>query len=269
MTRMRAHAKINLGLVVGPIRTDGKHEVVTVLQRVELHDDVTLEPASALEVVGFEDDKLVRTALSGFARATGIEPNWRVGIEKRIPVAAGLGGGSSDAAAALSLARMLAARPLSDDALLELAAEVGADVPFFLCEGPQLGTGVGTELTAVSLPTDYHVVLLVPDGESKRSTASVYESFDERNGARGFDRRVSDFHAALSSVTAARDLAAFPPNDLAASAYTSVMREQGAFRADVTGAGPAVYGLFERSDDARTVAETLVTEGTTFVTRPT
>ncbi len=208
MTHTRAYAKINLGLVVGPIRDDGKHEVVTVLQRIELHDDVTLEPASRLEVVGFEDDTLVRTALSSFARAAGVEPNWLIGIEKLIPVAAGLGGGSSDAAAALSLVSMIAAEPLPDDALLELAAEVGADVPFFLRQGPQLGTGVGTELTSVSLPTDYHVVLLVPDGESKRSTASVYQAFDERNGARGFDRRVLDFHAALSSVTAARDLAA-------------------------------------------------------------
>ena len=87
---MKAHAKVNLALVVGPVRADGKHEVLTVLQRVELHDVVELEPAEELVVDGFSSDTLVRAALAALAGATGTAPGWRVRIDKRIPVAAGL-----------------------------------------------------------------------------------------------------------------------------------------------------------------------------------
>ena len=104
MSRGRAFAKINLALVVGPRRADGKHEVVTVLQRIDLHDEIEVEPADALVVDGFADDTIVREALLALADVAGVAPRWRVRIEKRIPVAAGLGGGSSDAATALQLA---------------------------------------------------------------------------------------------------------------------------------------------------------------------
>jgi 4-diphosphocytidyl-2-C-methyl-D-erythritol kinase len=268
MTHARAFAKINLGLVVGPLRDDGKHEVVTVLQRVDLHDDVTLEPADELAVEGFPDDTLVRTSLERLARDAGVEPRWRARIEKRIPVASGLGGGSADAAVALSMANALLARPLSADGLLALAAEIGADVPFFLCDGPRLATGAGAELTPVALPSGYHVVLLVPRDEAKASTAAVYASFDARDGARGFDRRARDFQTALASIDEPRDLAALPLNDLASSRFVSEIRDTGAFRADVSGAGPAAYGLFEAENDAISAAEALERFGWTSVTRP-
>ena len=113
-------------------------------------------------------------------------PSWRVRIEKRIPVAGGLGGGSSDAAAALALANASLVTPLPDDELHALAALTGADVPFFLCAGPQLGTGDGTELVPLDLPTDYVALLVLPDGAHKESTAAVYRRFDERDGAQRF-----------------------------------------------------------------------------------
>ncbi len=98
MSRAPAPAKVNLALVVGPLRDDGKHEVLTVLQRIDLVDRIELREAPDLRVDGFADDTLVETALRRLARTAGVEPRWRVRIEKRIPVAAGLGGGSSDAA---------------------------------------------------------------------------------------------------------------------------------------------------------------------------
>jgi 4-diphosphocytidyl-2-C-methyl-D-erythritol kinase len=268
VTTARAFAKINLGLVVGPMRGDGKHELLTVLQRVDLHDDVTLEPADDLAVDGFAGDTIVRAALTALARAGTVEPHWRARIEKRIPVAAGLGGGSADAAAALRLANALLSRPLGDDELHRVAAAIGSDVPFFLRDGPQLASGDGTELAAVELPSDYDVVLLVPNGESKRSTAAVYESFDARDGARGFDRRAAEFRDLLPSIRASRDLAELPLNDLASSPFAAELRRAGAFRADMTGAGPVVYGLFEHPDAAHSAASVLRGAGRTFVTRP-
>ena len=134
MRRLAAHAKINLALVVGALGEDGKHEVVTVLQRISLADTVALSVGERLSVSGFADDTIVTEALQALAAVAGVEPRWEVEIEKSIPVAAGLGGGSSDAAAALLLANELLPKPLAPARLREVAATVGADVPFFLGE---------------------------------------------------------------------------------------------------------------------------------------
>jgi 4-diphosphocytidyl-2-C-methyl-D-erythritol kinase len=262
MTELLAPAKLNLALVVGPKRTDGQHELATVLQRIALADTIRLEPAEELEVRGFPDDTLVRRALELAAAYAGAESCWRATIEKQIPVASGLGGGSSDAAAALRLANEALGGALSSDQLHGIAAELGADVPFFLTAGPQLGEGDGSELTPLDLPQDYWVVLVMPSAERKHSTAAVYEAFDARNGAEGFDQRRTDLARAL----ALGDLAAAPPNDLARSPLARELIDQGAFRADVTGAGPAVYGLFAEESQAVAASSALATRGETWVT---
>jgi len=267
--RLPAAAKLNLALVVGAQRPDGKHEVVTLLQRVDLVDRISLELAPALRVTGFESDTLVRAALERFASAARVEPRWSVRIWKRIPVAAGLGGGSSDAATALRLANETLAEPLEPDALAALAAELGADVPFFLIPGPQLGEADGTALRPVDVPQDYWVVLLLPDGVEKASTASVYAEFDERVGAEGFPKRRAALLEALAKIRRARDLASLPPNDLASSPLAAELVERGAFRADVSGAGPTVYGLFTDRATARRASHDLQTLGRTWLTAPT
>ena len=115
MNRAPAPAKINLALVVGPTRADGKHELATVLQRIDLGDRVSIAAAPSLRVTGFAADTLVRDALTALAAVAGVEPRWHATIAKRVPVAAGLGGGSSDAATALRLANDTLATPLSDE----------------------------------------------------------------------------------------------------------------------------------------------------------
>ena len=268
MIRRPATAKINLALVVGPLRDDGKHELMTILQRVDLADRVSLRPSSRLRVRGFAGDTLVREALSALADAAGVDPAWEATITKRIPVAAGLGGGSSDAATALRLANNVLGNPLTTERMADIAAGIGADAPFFLTTGPQLARGDGTELSPLDLPQDYYVVLVLPGFAKKISTAAVYADFDEQGGAKGFRNRRAALRRALAGVERPRDLAALPPNDLASSSISDALLELGAFRADVSGAGPVVYGLFTRREQAVAARRALDGIGRTWLTVP-
>jgi 4-diphosphocytidyl-2-C-methyl-D-erythritol kinase len=266
MKRAVAAAKINLALVVGPRRADGLHELVTIYQRIALADRISVKRSEELEVEGFAADTLVRRALERIADGDG--PSFAVRIEKRIPIASGLGGGSSDAATALRLANDLRDDPQAPAALRAQARELGADVPFFLEDGPQLGSGDGSELEAIDLPQDYWILLVIPRGAEKRSTAHVYDAFDARGGERGYGERRNALFELVRSTRRPRDLAALPPNDLASSPLTDELRALGAFRADVTGAGPAVYGLFLHGAHAREAQKRISSEGRTWLTAP-
>jgi 4-diphosphocytidyl-2-C-methyl-D-erythritol kinase len=267
--RAPATAKLNLALVVGPRREDGRHEVATVLQRLDLADRIAVEPAEKLRVEGFPEDTLVRRALESLAKVAGVEPGWEARIWKRIPVAAGLGGGSSDAATALRLGNETLPEPLTPGQLRELAAGLGADVPFFLTSGPQLGEGVGADLTPLDLPQDYWVVLVLQHGANKASTGDVYYEFDAREGADGWQDRREELERALAEVRRPRDLAALPRNDLTSSPLVDELLGLGAFRADVTGAGPTVYGLFHHRPQAAAAERELRRHGRTWITVPT
>jgi 4-diphosphocytidyl-2C-methyl-D-erythritol kinase len=262
--RAPAPAKINLALVVGPRRADGLHELTTVFQRVALSDHLSVERASELRVEGFDGDTLVRRALDLAADGTSFVAH----IKKRIPVAAGLGGGSSDAATALRLANALRDAPLDDAALHAAACGLGADVPFFLADGPQLGSGGGTDLEALDLPQDYWVLLVLPKGAAKASTRDVYAAFDQRAGESGYDARRAELLDVLERVRRPRDLAQLPRNDLASSPLADELVQLGAFRADVSGAGPTVYALFLHGAHARAAQKRISPKGRTWLTAP-
>jgi 4-diphosphocytidyl-2-C-methyl-D-erythritol kinase len=238
--------------------------VLTVYQRVDVVDRLTVEAARETTVRGYEADTIVRSALAGLGGPGG----WRVTIEKRIPVAAGLGGGSSDAATALRLANAQLAEPLAANELHDLAARTGADVPFFLVDGPQLASGDGTELEPLDLPQDFVVLLFLPATAVKSSTADVYAEFDARAGADGFEERARRLREVLAAVRRPRDLAALPTNDLASSPFAERLLELGAFRADVSGGGPAVYGLFNDRRSAADARRALRRLGRGVVTAP-
>ncbi len=266
MKRGVAAAKINLALLVGERRRDGKHEVLTVYQRIGLFDRLTVSAADRTRVTGFADDTLVLRALEALAE-NGDGP-FAAKIDKRIPVAAGLGGGSADAATALRLANQLRNETLSLPDLEAIARELGSDVPFFLRDGPHLGGGDGTDLRPLELPQDYWVLVVLPKDQRKASTADVYSRFDERRGDRGFAERSAALLTALEHARRPRDLAALPPNDLARSPIAEELRQLGAFRADVSGAGPAVYGLFLHRRDAATARTRMCRRGRTWLTSP-
>ena len=272
MTRAPAAAKINLALVVGKRRDDGLHEVATVLQRVDVCDRIEVEEADRLRVEGFGEDTLVAAGLEALAEAAGRESGWRVRITKQIPVAAGLGGASADAAAALVLANGTLPEPLSAERLAELAARLGADVPFFLAPGPKLAEGAGELLTPLELPQDFWVVVALPRGAAKASTREGYERFDELGGGHRFAERKQELLDALAACRRPRDFAAFPLNDLGAAAerppLVEDLLELGAFRADVSGAGPAVYGLFHHRSAADEAARRCRPRARTWIAAP-
>jgi 4-diphosphocytidyl-2-C-methyl-D-erythritol kinase len=271
--RASAAAKINLALVVGPRRADGLHELTSIVQRIDLCDRLALAPGRELAVEGFPGDTLVRDALRAVASAAETEPRWRVTLEKRIPVAAGLGGGSADAAAALLLANRALGEPLGAAALRGLGTRLGADVPFFLEPGPKLVEGAGEELEHLELPQDFWVLVALPAGAVKASTGAVYARFDELRGAAGFAERRELVRRVARGTRRPRELAQLPPNDLAPAAGSDGRLPRrlvalGAFRADVSGAGPAVYGLFLRRRAAERAAAALPRGTRTWVVAP-
>lgn len=181
-----APAKLNLVLRIVGRRADGYHLLETLFHALELHDDLVLarsgRPGIELDVtsevpgqaVPAGPDNLVVVALQRYAARLGQQPAFRVRLHKRIPAGGGLGGGSSDAAAALRLANAACGEPLTTADLFELARPLGADVPFFLGGGSQWGRGVGDELTPVEVPPQQFLLLLPPFG---CPTAEVYKNY--------------------------------------------------------------------------------------------
>jgi 4-diphosphocytidyl-2-C-methyl-D-erythritol kinase len=273
MIRTHAPAKINLALVVGPVRGDGLHTVATVMQKIDICDRLEIESGDELSVEGFAADTLITRALADLAAAGGAVARWRVRLRKEIPVASGLGGGSADAAAALAAANATLREPLDRGRLRELAFRIGADVPFFLEPGPKLAEGAGERLVPVDLPQDYWLVVAVPDGVSKASTAEVYRRHDALGGDDGFETRRAALLEALEHCRRPRDLQALPSNDLAEAAgapqeLLEELRRRGALRADLSGAGPAIYGVFVHRRDALAAARRCRQLGRVWVTAP-
>jgi 4-diphosphocytidyl-2-C-methyl-D-erythritol kinase len=263
--RALAPAKINLGLFVGPTRADGRHELVSVMQSISLADELTLElaPAGAEcdEVVcpGVAGENLATQALELFRRATGWDGGWvRLVIDKHVPVAAGLGGGSADAAAALRLAS--AASGLGDeDLLVVLAGELGADVPAQVCPGRWLATGAGELLEVLPDPVSTFGVLVLAQAEGL-STAEVYataDSLDLAHDAFFLRGRRQALRGALELGAALPSRGELLHNDLQAAAVAlcpsveqalEQAEEVGAEVAFVSGSGPTVVGLFARAN---------------------
>jgi 4-diphosphocytidyl-2-C-methyl-D-erythritol kinase len=255
--RALAPGKVNLCLFLGPVRDDGRHELVTLYDSVSLADDLTLATGVAKDEVvcpGVEGPNLVAAALAGL-RATGWDaPPVRVEIVKRIPIAGGMAGGSADAAAVLRLAGEVAAVPPEETALL--AARLGSDVPGQLAPGLSLGTGAG-ELVEVEPPAAPHAYAVVPL-PAGLSAADVYREADRLGHGRSSEelaQRAAEVRAALGT---GRPLPAeLTVNDLQPAALSlcpaigAVLEEVGDGHADhalVSGSGPTVVGLFWGAD---------------------
>jgi 4-diphosphocytidyl-2-C-methyl-D-erythritol kinase len=260
MTRLRALApgKVNLCLFVGEPRADGLHPLVSIVQPVSLADEVLLEPAPPGAVAdevrcpGVEGPNLAARALAAYRSATGWDaPPQRLTIVKRVPVAAGMGGGSADAAAALRLAAHAAGRP-GDPLAAQLAPGLGADVPALLASARVLMTGAGEEVEPLPAPRPFGLVI-VPL-EAALSTPAVYAEADRRGEPRSVDQ-LAPLAAAVRAATAAG--APLPPelavNDLQAAARAlcpaiddalDAVHEHEPDLCLVSGSGPTVFGAF-------------------------
>jgi 4-diphosphocytidyl-2-C-methyl-D-erythritol kinase len=275
--RETAPAKVNLVLHVGDARDDGLHELCSLFASLELADELTIEPlggAAGDEVVcaGVAGPNLAERAIDELRRELGGDalPPLRVTIDKHIPVAAGLGGGSADAAAVLRAANAIAGEPLDADALRAVGARIGADVPSQITPRHALVTGAGEGVEAVELAP--LALVLVPQNHGL-STADVYREADRI----GSTRARLDAHSLRTLAGAPlADLAAALENDLERAALSlrpelaaelEALREAGALAARITGSGPTAYGVFATRAAAEHAAAGLQSRSLVTVTR--
>jgi 4-diphosphocytidyl-2-C-methyl-D-erythritol kinase len=249
----RAYAKVNLVLHVGRRREDGMHPVCSLFASLDLADDVQGDPidggADRIDCPGVEGPNLAQAALAAFrARVGQALPPLGIRLEKRIPVAAGLGGGSADAAAVLRLANRVAGDPLDTAELHALAAGLGSDVPSQLEPRHALVQGTGERVEPIDLPR--LAALLVPAREGL-STRAVYAELDRVDGGRD---RLEPERLRLLAGAAPSELARALENDLQPAALAlrpelddtlASIRAAGALGVAVSGSGPTCFGLFE------------------------
>jgi 4-diphosphocytidyl-2-C-methyl-D-erythritol kinase len=263
MIRESAPAKLNVVLHVGPPRTDGLHPLCSLFASLELADELELGPGEGevdiVECPGVQGPNLVEAALAAFRERVGGEilRPVRVAIDKRIPVAAGLGGGSADAAAALRAANRLSGEPLGPAELAALAARLGSDVPSQVEPRHALVQGVGEIIEPVDLPP--LSALLVPQPQGL-STASVYAELDRLEAWR---QRLDPEPLRRLAAAPAEVVAGSVENDLERAAVSlrpelgavlAQLRAAGAPASAVAGSGPTCFALFAERRDAERAA---------------
>jgi 4-diphosphocytidyl-2-C-methyl-D-erythritol kinase len=278
---VRVPAKVNVQLAVGGRRPDGFHDLANVFLAVGLHDHVTAAPADELRItaagrdtasVPLDASNLAARAAVALAARHGVAPHVHLHIDKDIPVAGGMAGGSADAAAALLACDTLWGLGTGRDVLLEICAELGSDVPFSLVGGAALGTGRGDVLTPLEVGGEFHWVFVAADGGL--STPAVYQECDRLRRESGAGDGVAELAApaaapALLAALRAGDayaLAAALHNDLQEAALSlrpdlartlSAGTAAGALAGIVSGSGPTVAFLAPDADTATKIAATL------------
>lgn len=261
--RILAPAKVNLFLRILRKRNDGYHEICTLMQQIAVFDEMDIEviekgieliPEGAEVPAGLEN--LAGKAAQIFLQAAGLDKGVRIRLRKKIPVAAGLGGGSSDAASVLmGLNEMLEVK-WSKEYLQTLGIRIGADVPFFIGQKAALAKGIGEKLIPVILPQNLWYVLLVPPWPI--STSWAYAAFDELKENREPEEKITEEYCQIE------DILTIMNNDLEKVAFQkypelAIMKKklivEGARGALMSGSGPAIYGLFSSRKEAEAVAQ--------------
>ena len=274
---LKAHAKINIGLQIKNQRPDGYHNIHTVFQEVALHDTIKIRKQQAgfnitTDWPGIPIDK-TNTCAKAYLALKEIFPGLggiSLTISKKIPPGAGLGGGSSDAAAVLKGINQLYNLSIGKIELVEIAAKIGADVPFFISGGAQIGDGVGDLLTPIYKPINGFYLLVMPD--IFISTAWAYKTIkkhlnnkiDRPNFANFFER------SKLSKTIFDNDF-----EKIVVPAYPEIgaimdeLKSNGAFFASLSGSGSTVYGIFDDEAKAKRAESIFQKQYRAVLTQPT
>ena len=280
MVTVEANAKINLTLDILGKRPDGFHEVAMVMQTIGLHDTLVMEKTErdiklSINVPWLKADEknLAWRAAELIRQEYGLEGGVRIELTKRIPVAAGLAGGSADAAAVLKGMNDLYGLQLDEEKLCELGARLGSDIPFCIMGGTMLATGRGEVLTRLSDMPETWVVLAKP--RISVSTAWAYQNYDEQGAERHPDNEAIKQAIARGNRKAVAGLlcnvlesVTIKKYDVIAE-YKQMMLDKGAMASMMSGSGPTVFGLAKSREQAEAIADVLRqnTNADVFVTR--
>ena len=280
MVTVEANAKINLTLDILGKRPDGFHEVAMVMQSIGLHDTLTMEKtdgeiALSINVPWLKADEknLAWRAAELVRQEYGLTGGVRMELTKRIPIAAGLAGGSADAAAVLKGMNELYDLQMSEARLCELGAKLGSDIPFCLMGGTMLATGRGEVLTRLADMPETWVVLAKP--RISVSTAWAYQNYDEQGAERHPDNEAIKKAIARGNRKAVAGLlcnvlesVTIKKYDVIAD-YKQMMLDKGAMASMMSGSGPTVFGLARNREQAEAIANVLRqnTNADVFVTR--
>ena len=249
-----AHGKLNLTLYITGCREDGYHTLHTVMQSVSLADEITISQAEnknitvtcSLEELSGEEN-LAYKAARLFLDTLHVDNGFNIHINKKIPVAGGMGGGSADAAGVLHGLNLWYGNPFSTEELCEMALHLGADVPFCLIGGTQLATGIGEILQSLSPMPDCGILLLKPC--EKGSTGAMYRKYDDNKGLSPQENcGIINWIECQNIKKVAECLEnSFQSlyDDPRIEQAISALLQQGALGACLTGSGPTVFGIFE------------------------
>lgn len=279
--RERAYAKINIGLDVLRRRSDGYHEVKMIMQTVDIYDDLLLEktkePGIRIETDNEElptnRDNLIYRAASLLMEEKKIAEGVKITLTKRIPIAAGMAGGSSDAAAAMRGVNLLFDMGYSVEDLQHLGVKLGADIPYCIVGGTMLSEGIGELLTSLPALPDAHLVVAKPD--INVSTAFVYgnlhvERLQEHPDIDGMSEAVSqgDLQGICDRMGNVLETVTVPEYPVI-DKIKGLMRGAGALNALMSGSGPTVFGIFTDVEQAEAAAAAIAEDklaGQIFVT---
>ena len=284
--RVRALAKLNLVLEILNKRPDGYHDLRTIFQTISLYDTLDIEyipgGKTALELESSVEiaNNLVLRAAEAVLDSSNARGRLRFRLHKRIPMGGGLGGGSTDAAAVLLAVPALTGRPLSLEKLLEIAASLGSDVPFFLLGGTALGLGRGTEIYPLESARSRHVLLVTP--RVHVSTVEAYSALGRTLTSPDLSHKINVSQSLALRI--GRDVSAGGKAGVCSNDFESVvfqrhpelgaikdkLKKAGAAAALMTGSGAAVFGVFESVNAIRRAKQSLKHEAVievSFVTR--
>ena len=266
---LKALAKINLGLDVTGKREDGYHDVRMIMQSIHLYDRVeikkTRSPKIRVEVnlyyLPVDENNLVYKAAAIMKERYGIKEGVRITLQTFIPVAAGLGGGSSDAAAVLVGMNRMFKLGLKQEELMKVGAQIGADVPFCVMRGTALAEGIGEKLTALP-PMPKCPVLIAKPGVSV-STAEVYQNLKLYDGMKHPDidgmieaiqsKDLNGIAAKMENILETVTIPRYP----VIKEIKKIMLDNGSLNAMMSGSGPSVFGLFREEKDIQAAYEAL------------